>query len=127
MTAPEKGPAARLAELLEGAPPEARREIITWLLQILPPRPAGSPAVAVPPHPGPMSEHLLGGHPPAELTERVHRLAGSLPAGTDSQMVTLRLPAERHAALRDWCTGHGFSMAAVVRGLVERFLEEQAA
>jgi len=39
--------------------------------------------------------------------------------------VPIRLPAEQHAALREWCADHGFSMATVVRGLVERFLEEQ--
>ncbi|MGH3681481.1 MAG: hypothetical protein ACRDT2_14715, partial [Natronosporangium sp.] len=56
----------------------------------------------------------------------VQRLAEGMPVSADSQMVTLRLPATRHAALRAWCAEHGFSMAAVVRGLVERFLEEQA-
>jgi hypothetical protein len=54
---------------------------------------------------------------------RVHRLAATLPAG-DSQLVTIRLPAERHAALRAWCAEHGFTMASVMRGLIERFLEE---
>jgi hypothetical protein len=52
-------------------------------------------------------------------------LTSALPAGEDSQLVTLRLPADRHAELRGWCTDHGFTMAAVIRGLVERFLEQQ--
>ncbi len=55
----------------------------------------------------------------------MHRLTAALPAGEGSQLVTIRLPAERHAELRDWCSEHGFTMAAVVRGLVERFLEQQ--
>ena len=53
------------------------------------------------------------------------RLTRALSAGEDSQLVTIRLPAERHAALREWCAVHEFTMAAVIRGLVERFLEQQ--
>jgi hypothetical protein len=125
MTTPDRGnddgpgPAELLAELLEKAPPEARREITAWLLRTLRPAPAGVPWF--PAAPGFHAE------PPTDIAERVRGLTGNLPATTDSQMVTIRLPATRHAALRDWCAEHGFSMAAVVRGLVERFLEEQAA
>jgi hypothetical protein len=43
------------------------------------------------------------------------------------QVVPVRFPAEQHAQLRDWCAEHGFSMATVIRGLVARFLESQAA
>jgi hypothetical protein len=50
---------------------------------------------------------------------------GALLSGEDSQLVTIRLPADRHLELRTWCTDHGFTMAAVVRGLIERFLEQQ--
>jgi hypothetical protein len=133
-------PAALLAELLEAAPPDERREITAWLLRTqrppaaavgmpwLPP-PFTLPGHREPPAPGDPQQpgDPAPGDPPAERTELVRRLAGGLPAGTDSQVVTLRLPAERHAALREWCAAHGFSMAAVVRGLVERFLEQQAA
>lgn len=38
----------------------------------------------------------------------------------------LRLPPDRHAALKTWCETNGYSMAVVVRGLVERFLDERA-
>ena len=38
----------------------------------------------------------------------------------------VRLPSDLHGRLRRWSTDHGFSMAGVVRGLVERFLDEQA-
>jgi hypothetical protein len=37
----------------------------------------------------------------------------------------VRLPSDLHARLRRWATNHGFSMAGIVRGLVERFLDEQ--
>jgi hypothetical protein len=41
-------------------------------------------------------------------------------------MLPVRLPPELHERLRRWSTEAGFSMASVVRGLVERFLDEQA-
>jgi hypothetical protein len=131
MTTPEQGkdsengpnPADLLAELLESAPPEARRTITAWLLRMQRSAPA---AVGVPWLPPPVG-FTPHGHLPTEVEERVRRLAGNLPPTADSQVVTVRLPATRHAALRDWCAEHGFSMAAVVRGLVERFLEERAA
>ncbi len=41
------------------------------------------------------------------------------------QMVPVRFSAEQHARLRTWCGEHGFSMATVIRGLVDRFLESQ--
>lgn len=43
-----------------------------------------------------------------------------------STMLPVRLPPELHARLREWCAEQGFSMAGVVRGLVERFLDGQA-
>ena len=44
----------------------------------------------------------------------------------ESQLVNVRLPQDVHGQLRDWCGEHGFSMAAVIRGLVERFVTDQA-
>jgi hypothetical protein len=41
------------------------------------------------------------------------------------QMVPVRFSADQHARLRAWCAEHGFSMATVIRGLVDRFLESQ--
>ena len=43
-----------------------------------------------------------------------------------STMLPVRLPPELHERLRSWSTEKGFSMAGVVRGLVERFLDEQS-
>jgi hypothetical protein len=53
------------------------------------------------------------GTPPNEMTGPV-------------AMFPVRLPPELHERLRRWSTEAGFSMASVVRGLVERFLDEQA-
>jgi hypothetical protein len=41
------------------------------------------------------------------------------------QPLLVRLPSDLHARFRRWTTSHGFSMASVVRGLVERFLDDQ--
>src|SRR5581483_6861903 len=43
----------------------------------------------------------------------------------DHQVVPVRLPAELHAQLRDWCAEHGFAMATVIRGLLSKFLAAQ--
>jgi hypothetical protein len=98
----------KLADLLETLPSEDRREITAWLL-------AGSRSG--PPAPlWPSSQRQLA-------RSRRHR---PLPSGEETQLVTVRLPTEGHARLRDWCSENGFTMAAVVRGLVERFLDDQA-
>jgi hypothetical protein len=123
--APEPGPAERLAELLETAAPDVRREITAWLLRMRQPPQVGMPWL---PPAVQLQSHAGSRHDPHErLASLLHSMTGNLPATVDSQVVTIRLPSTRHAALRDWCAEHGFSMAAVVRGLVERFLEEQTA
>lgn len=37
----------------------------------------------------------------------------------------VRLPEEHYQRLKDWSESHSFPMAVVVRGLVERFLDDQ--
>src|SRR4051794_22477298 len=127
-------PAQKLAELLESAPAADRTAITAWLLE----------SRAAPPATGPVEAEIgtqfgvvpigalrqLGrtvissGQAEVWLGDRpAERLRGALTPGQDSQLVTLRLPTERHAQLRQWCTEHDFSMAAVIRGLVEQFLE----
>jgi hypothetical protein len=41
------------------------------------------------------------------------------------QPLLVRLPSSLHARFRKWTNANGFSMAAVARGLIERFLDEQ--
>jgi len=45
--------------------------------------------------------------------------------GSPQRMVPMRFPEPQYDRLKQWCATHGFPMAAVVRGLVERFLDEQ--
>jgi hypothetical protein len=117
-TPPSPSPAEQLLELLETLPAGNRQQITAWLLGLG--RGAVDPTWSLPGPPTGLGAVL--GRPGTE--ERLRRLAATLPAGEESQLVTIRLGAERHAELRAWCARHGFTMAAVVRGLVERFLEE---
>jgi hypothetical protein len=119
MTTPQS-PADKLVALLETLPEEERREITGFLLGRSRSVAASTIGLTLPQ----MMISRIGERPPEE--ERIRRLGSALPAGEDSQLITIRLPAERHAQLRTWCGEHGFTMAAVVRGLVERFLEERA-
>jgi hypothetical protein len=41
------------------------------------------------------------------------------------RVVPVRLSAEQHDALKQWCEKNEFSMAVVIRGLVDRFLASQ--
>jgi hypothetical protein len=42
------------------------------------------------------------------------------------QSVPVRLSTEQHERLKQWCQANSFSMAVVLRGLVARFLDDQA-
>nr|WP_296069218.1 hypothetical protein [uncultured Actinoplanes sp.] len=97
-------PAERLTDLLETLPSAERQEITAWLLE----RQASAPA---------RSWVTLSSAAPQ---------ATALKAAEETQLVGIRLSAERHAELRDWCLEHGFTMAAVVRGLIDRFLDQEA-
>jgi len=47
-------------------------------------------------------------------------------SGGPPSLLPVRLPADQLERLRSWCADHGFSMAVVIRGLVERFLDDQS-
>jgi hypothetical protein len=79
-------------------------------------------------------EHLLGfGREWAQLTgvelgpplQLSPALVKSV-AGGPWQTVPVRLSVEHYERLKQWCQANGFTMAVVVRGLVARFLDEQA-
>ncbi len=70
---------------------------------------------------GPPPPHHRGGSPSSRSASRF----GMEMVRQVDQPLLVRLPADLHGRFRRWATDHGFSMAAVVRGLVERFLESQ--
>jgi hypothetical protein len=61
-----------------------------------------------------------------EPGEPLSAFSPQLRAGAPWRMVPTRLSVEQYDRLKQWCQAHGFAMAVVLRGLVERFLDEQA-
>jgi hypothetical protein len=108
----EQSPAELVVDALKSLPDEDRDRALAWLID-------------------------RGAHwPPPEEPARFPRLEPGLVQGTleryaslrgEHQGVLVRLPVEQHTRLREWCDQHGFAMATVIRGLVDRFLEQQTA
>jgi hypothetical protein len=115
-----------LVEAVGQLPPADRDRVYAWLLR------TGfrSAPTAVP---GPLARRLgweLGRQQGVQTQTREWGAAvvAELVRGSSSsaqQMVPVRFSADQHARLRAWCGEHGFSMATVIRGLVDRFLESQ--
>jgi hypothetical protein len=124
-TPPSGGPAAEQAEVVRllikavGTLPDAERDrVYAWFLERGITGSQGAPFATAP-----LPRQLR------EITSMALSLqAGSGRPGAQSigqQVVPVRFAADQHAALRTWCSEHGFSMATVIRGLVSRFLEGQ--
>jgi hypothetical protein len=73
--------------------------------------------------PGPLPRQLREVSATLLSLQTAGGLTAAQPAG--QQVVPVRFAADQHAALRAWCSEHGFSMATVIRGLVARFLDGQ--
>jgi hypothetical protein len=115
MTSHEDPVIGKITALLETLSTEDRREITAWLIR--------GGRMASWPDPVPP---IMSGFGVEDLS-RLRRLGVNLASGEANQLVNFRLPSESHARLRDWCAEHGFTMATVVRGLVERFLTQEGA
>ncbi len=63
---------------------------------------------------------------PSEAGEPLSSFSPRLRAGGPWQTVPTRLSVEQYERLKQWCQANDFTMAVVLRGLVERFLDEQA-
>ena len=110
-----------LFKAVQGLPEAEQRAVFEYLLER---------GMAEPPQP------FFGG----PLQERVEQLAAKVgPAKVNvshppehsytlgpgpHQMVPVRFSESQHRRLKDWCAEHDFPMAVVVRGLVERFLDD---
>jgi hypothetical protein len=107
-------PVRLLVRALGALPPEERDQVYVWLL-------ARSPTMS----PMAGTVRLRGAEMRALVEQRAFGVTfrGTQPAA--QQVVPVRFSLEQHAALREWCAEHGFSMATVIRGLVARFLEGQ--
>lgn len=119
--------AALLVQALDQLPPADRDKVYTWLLgtslQLQPELvgPLGQLTRAVR-HARPAQQQDFA-EAETEVLRSLFRSSGS----AAQQMVPVRFSAEQHTRLRAWCTEHGFSMATVIRGLVDRFLDGQQA
>jgi len=114
-------PVVLLVSAIGTLPDEKRDLVLTWLLRQ---RPSIYRHTAL--SGTPQAGEAFGVRWPAEeplMPGASVRAAGA----TGQQVVPVRFPAEQHAQLREWCAEHGFSMATVIRGLVARFLDSQAA
>ena len=116
-----------LVRALAQLPAEDRDKVYTWLLgtslrmqpEVLEPV-ARRVRWAVAAESGTVTQQDFG-QAGQELVRDLFR--GS--AGSAQQMVPVRFSTDQHARLRAWCSEHGFSMATVIRGLVDRFLDSQ--
>jgi hypothetical protein len=94
------------------------------------PDPAG-PGPGSPAGPGLAAAEVVHG-PPAHGVHGTGRGFGvTLPplgpeTGGPWQSVPVRLSTDQHERLKQWCQANGFTMAVVLRGLVARFLDDQA-
>ena len=136
---PETGPpatayssmdaSALLVHALAQLPPADRDKVYTWLLGTSLQLQGG----LVGPLGGQLTRAMRADVPAvqqqkfAEAEAEVVRGLFRSPGSPAQQMVPVRFSAEQHRRLRAWCSEHGFSMATVIRGLVDRFLDGQQA
>jgi hypothetical protein len=106
-------PIKLLLKAVSRLPDEERDVVLAYLLE----RGLGPQAPAAPPAAPAFLSLASATEPPGFRSAR----AGS----GELQMVPVRFPAEQHQRLRAWCGDHGFTMATVVRGLVDQFLDKQ--
>lgn len=112
--------AGLIEKSLSGLPERDRARVVRFLLRAWLDRRFGSS----PQPPGVLATAVYGAVPTnVELAPVVAPM--SVPPGSEHQTFPVRLPEEQHAALKAWCNAHGYSMATVVRGLVENFLRGQ--
>jgi len=75
-----------------------------------------------------MAQFQIPVPPPDVMIQRLP--AFGQPAGRgdpDLRVLPVRLPSADYQRLRRWSRDHDFSMAVIIRTLVERFLDEQDA
>src|SRR5829696_8234926 len=122
-----------LLKAVRSLPPEEQDALLEAMLE---PRLAPWP-VPAPPAPGPGGPDLstgtvFHGPVPAQRVYGMQRGVGvTLPplgpeTGGPWQSVPVRLSTDQHERLKQWCQANGFTMAVVLRGLVARFLDDQA-
>jgi hypothetical protein len=113
-----------LLKAVRGLPQKEQDQVLAALIR------SALPSPVTPEHPGSVPVPRPGSARPVPEMLMISDPAtafgtGPLETTGTSAMLPVRLPPELHERLRRWSNEHGFSMASVVRGLVERFLDEQ--
>ena len=114
-----------LLKAVKALPPEEQETVMQELLDARM-APWRDPAAA-PPLPEALPELLHRrpfAHPRVELGQVAAQYGPE--SGGPWQSVPVRLSTEQHDRLKQWCQANGFTMAVVLRGLVARFLDDQA-
>jgi len=115
----------RLRELLlkavRGLEPEERDEILSELLvgEAATAHLAASQIVAAMPAAPPRWRSMVGALRGEEVSATLAMSSG------DVKVLPVRLPEAAYERLRAWSKENGFSMAVIIRTLVERFLDDQ--
>jgi hypothetical protein len=115
-----------MMKAIRSLPPEEQDVVLESLLET---RLAPSPEPAAVPLPPELLQGALVGHryPRVELGPPSNPPPVGPETGGPWQSVPVRLSTEQHERLKQWCQANGFTMAVVLRGLVARFLDDQAA
>ena len=114
-----------MVKAVRSLPPEEQDKLLEAMLE---------PRLAPFPDPGAAAVstwELPGGVPVHRVDERRPGFSVSMPplgpeTGGPWQSVPVRLSTDQHERLKQWCQANGFTMAVVLRGLVARFLDDQA-
>jgi hypothetical protein len=122
---------SRLAlKAIRSLPPEEQDVLLEALLET---RLAPWPRAGVGPLPPELLEAGAAAHAPQRLASFSVEMGPQVtppPLGPEGggpwQSVPVRLSTEQHERLKQWCQANGFTMAVVLRGLVARFLDDQA-
>jgi hypothetical protein len=76
---------------------------------------------------GPTSAASLAVNPERLASLLATEIQAPTAAGVPMKVLPVRLPKTEHERLRQFCQASGFSMAVVIRALVERFLDQYTA
>jgi hypothetical protein len=120
--------ADRMMELLlkavRGLSQEEQDEVLAGLLAGF-----GRPQPAQPLVQAPWPLAVTSASARAGIVERLAHAEESATAGGGTggelKVLPVRLPSADYEQLREWSREHGFSMAVIIRTLVERFLRDQ--
>jgi hypothetical protein len=120
-----------LLKAVRSLPQDEQDTVLTELLGAKvvggrPTQPSGQAARSDPGWAGLSGVEVAPSPPPSEAEERLSPFSPQLRGGGPWQTVPTRLSVEQYERLKRWCQANEFTMAVVLRGLVERFLDEQA-